>query len=134
LTAPGLELESLVVGGQAECCVSEAFSGTQTIRVRNYSLKSYNIGITSECQSPRLYYPNLLQASPEGKVWNDTLVVPFSLDRGGRSASESQELATLKDVNPAADQNVAIILTAAARGMSGNYALPEFMIQVDVTE
>jgi hypothetical protein len=128
----GLEVESLVVGGQAECRIGGAGPGEQV--VRNYSLRSYEIGVRSECLSTRLHYPGLMQASVEGKVWECTITVPFGSDQGGRVAGESQVIAKLKDVIPATDQNISIDLTAAARGATGRYVLPEFIIQVDVTE
>jgi hypothetical protein len=131
---PGIELESLVVGGTAECCVDGGSAARQLVRVRNYSLKSYNIDVTSKCQTTRLYYPDLMQASPEGKVWQERFSVPFSLDEGGRSGSTSQELAKKKDARAATDQNISINLKAAARGTTGEYTLPEFMIQVDVAQ
>jgi hypothetical protein len=130
----GLEIESLVVGGPAECRVSDMSPGEQLIRVHNYSLMSYDIGFVSECLSTRLHYPDLMEAAPEGRVWRNTLTAPFGLEQGGRSASDDQKLAKIKDVASAADQNIAINLTAAARGSSGNYVMPEFMIQVDVAE
>lgn len=104
----------------------------QVIRVRNYALMSYNIGIKSECLTTRLYYANLMQQSPEGTVWQATLPVPFTLDQGGRSAHAEEELAKVKDSSPATDQSISIALTASERGARGKYVLPEFMIQVDV--
>lgn len=130
----GLEVESLVVGSQAECRVGGASSGEQVVRARNYSLITYEIGIKSACLSKHLYYPNLMQASPEGKVWKKTFTVPFSLEQGGRTASESEELARVKDGTPAVDQNIAVNVTAAEIGATGQYVLPEFIIQVDVTD
>jgi hypothetical protein len=130
----GLEMESLVVGTQAECRVGSASSGEQVVRARNYSLMSYDIGITSACLSTRLYYPHAMQGSSDERVWKTTFTVPFSLDEGGLTAAESQELAKIKDSASAADQNIAINLTAAARRATGQYVLPEFIIQVDVTK
>jgi hypothetical protein len=132
---PGLELDSLVVGGPGECQVNSTSPGsTQVVRAHNYSLKSYNIQISSQCQSARLYYPNLMEASPEGKLWQGSFTVPFTLENGGRSASASEELAKVKDLPPAVDQSISVELTAAERGTAGEYVLPEFMIQVDVAD
>ena len=130
----GLELESLVVGGQAECRIGGESPGEQVVRVHNYSLRSYDIRVRSECLSTRLHYPSLMQASAEGKVWECAITVPFGSDQGGRLASDAQDIARLKDVTPAADQNISINLTAASRGATGKYVLPEFIIQVDVAE
>jgi hypothetical protein len=133
-TPPGLEVESVVVGVETECQVGGTSPGEQVIRARNYSLMSYDISIQSKCMSSRIHYLEQMEASPEGKVWEGSFTVPFSLDHEGRRASESQELAKVKDSPSAENQNISINLTAAPRGATGKYYLPEFIIQVDVAE